>query len=99
MSVTDTRSYRISFILDMRGLEETAADLIQFLKETAASLGAEVTKDDDLGIRDFERTPDGRFTNGQYVLLEVQAGPEFPAALKEKLRLDRRVHRIFVESI
>ena len=99
MSATDTRPYRISFILDMRGLEESVSNLTEFLKETSTSLGAEVTKDEDLGIREFSRTPDSRFTQGQYILVEVKAGPDFPAALKEKLRLDRRVHRIFVENM
>ena len=98
MSLTTMRPYKITFILDTRGYDQPVETLIDFLKETCGELGAEVTGSKDHGIKEFVRTPDKRFTSGPYVELKVNAPVTLNEELKEKLRLDRRVHRIFVES-
>ncbi len=98
MSVTETRPYKVTFILDTRGYDEAVETLGEFLKTTSTELGADVTSLGEATIQEFARTPDQRFTSGHYLEMLVEAAPTFPAALKEKLRLDKRVHRIFVES-
>ncbi len=98
MSLTTMRPYKVTFILDTRGYDQPVETLVDFLKETCEGLGAEVTGSKDHGIRDFARTPDQRFTSGSYIELRLNAPVGISAGLNEKLRLDRRVHRILVES-
>jgi len=58
-----------------------------------------VSSSEDLGIRDFVRAADQRFKQGHYLEFYYSAPGSTPTELKEKLRLDKRVNRIFVESV
>lgn len=99
MSAVKTNNYKATFILDLRESEDDPGKVQADIKEILGSLGAEESSSEDLGIRDFARAADQRFKQGHY--LEVYfSGPGTTApALKEKLRLDKRVNRIFVESL
>jgi len=94
-----TRPYRVTFILDLRESEEDAPTVLNELAETLSSLDAAVAEQRDLGLREFARAADPRFTQGHYLQLKAEAPPEMPAQLKRKLRLDGRIDRIFVESL
>ena len=85
--------------MDTRGLEASAEDLIEEFSEISTSLGAEVTKKENMGVLPFVRITDKKFPEGTFFQLEVKAEPTFPAAIKEKLHLDRRVNRILVNSL
>lgn len=99
MSATTTNTYKTTFILDLRTSEDDSAKVLADLTEILSSIGAEVTSSDDQGVRDFARAADRRYTQGH--ILEVYfSGPgSVPSALQEKLRLDKRVNRIFVQSV
>ncbi len=97
MSVTDKRKYNVTFILDLRGYDEPVETLIESLTSTMNELGAEVSAFENLGLKEFARVPDQRFRSGHYLSAKVEAGPDFNDELNEKLRLDRRIHRIFSE--
>lgn len=98
MSVATKRTYNLTFILDLRGREDTVEDVIDFLKETMQQLDAGDLTLESRGVKEFAQTPDKRFTSGYFLRGKAMAPPEFHQQLNEKLRLDRRIHRIFVES-
>ena len=99
MSAKTTNNYKTTFILDLRESEDDSAKVLADLTEILSSLGGAVSESEDLGVRDFARAADRRYTQGH--ILEVYfAGPStVPAELQEKLRLDKRVNRIFVQAV
>lgn len=99
MSAVTTNNYKATFILDLRESEDDAAKVLADINEILGSLSAEVSSSEDLGIRDFVRAADQRFKQGHYLEIYFGAPGSTPAQLKEKLRLDKRVNRVFVESV
>lgn len=99
MSATTKNTYKITFILDLRESEDDAAKVLADLTEILGSIGGETTESEDLGMRDFARSADRRYTQGHYLEVYFTGPSTVPAALQEKLRLDKRVNRIFVESV
>ena len=99
MSATTTNNYKTTFILDLRESDDDAEKVLNDIKEILGSIGAEVTDAEDLGMRQFVRAADQRFTQGHYLEFYYNGPGTVPADLKEKLRLDKRVNRIFVESL
>ena len=98
MSATTKNNYKATFILDLRESEDDSAKVLADLNELLQSLGAEVSESDDLGMREFARAADHRFSQGHYVETFFGADGTVPSLLKEKLKLDKRINRIFVES-
>lgn len=98
MSATTKNNYKATFILDLRESEDDSAKVLADLKDLLASIGGEVSDSDDLGMREFARAADRRFTQGQYVEIYFGAEGSVPTVLQEKLRLDKRINRIFVEA-
>jgi ribosomal protein S6 len=47
---------------------------------------------------DFARAADRRYTQGHYIEIFFESTGDVPSSLNEKLKLDKRVNRIFVES-
>lgn len=99
MSAVTTNNYKATFILDLRESEDDAAKVLADIKEILGDIGAEVSDSEDLGIRDFARAADQRYKQGHYLEFYFNGPGTTPAVLKEKLRLDKRVNRIFVESV
>ena len=98
MSAKTKHTYKTTFILDLRSSEDDAAKVTAYLSELLSSLGAEVSDTEDLGVRDFSRAADRRFAQGHYLEFYFSSEGTVPAQLKEKLRLDKRVNRIFIQS-
>lgn len=98
MSAVTTNNYKATFILDLRESEDDVAKVQADIREILGSIGAEESSSEDLGMRDFARAADQRFTQGHYLEVYFSGPGTIPAGLKEKLRLDKRVNRIFVES-
>lgn len=98
MSATTKNTYKTTFILDLRSTEDDAAKVMTELSELLGSLGAEVSSSEDLGVSDFARAADRRFAQGHYIEIHFSSVSSVPHELKEKLRLDKRVNRIFVQS-
>ena len=93
------RNYRATFILDNRGKEESVEQLIDDVKKEITAVQGDITSVENLGRRDFARVTDKRLTGGVYVHISFAAPATGPAQLKERLRLNDTVHRVFVESI
>ena len=98
MSAVKSTSYKTTFILDLRSTDQEPAGVLADLSELLQSLGAEVSASEDLGLRTFSRAVDRRYTQGHYVEIQFVAASAVPALLKEKLKLDKRINRIFVEK-
>ncbi len=99
MSATKTHNYKASFILDLRSSEDTAEKVLADITGVLTSIGASSIESEDLGVRPFARAADQRFTQGHYVEVYFDGPSATPATLKEKLRLDRRINRTFVEAL
>lgn len=92
-------NYKATFILDTRGREESVDALIDGLKADIHATGAEVTKVENLGRKDFVRVPDARYDSGLYVQYSFTGSAKSPAAVSEKLRLNRMVtHKIIQKA-
>lgn len=99
MSATTINKYKATFILDLRDSEDDSAKVLGELKELLSSIGGESTESEDLGLREFSRAADRRFTQGHYVEIFFDSSGAVPATLKEKLKLDKRINRIFIEAL
>lgn len=99
MSATTNNNYKTTFILDLRESEDDSAKVVADLTAILAALGGTVSESEDLGMREFARAADRRYTQGHYVEVYFDGPSTVPAQLQEKLRLDKRVNRIFVESL
>ncbi len=98
MSATTANTYKISFIFDLRATEDDAQKVIDDIKQILTVIGGEATEVNDLGVREFARAADRRFAQGQYVQMIVSGPSTVPADIKEKLKHDKRVNRIFIEA-
>lgn len=94
-----TRSYKANFILDTRNVEGPTDAIIDGLKEIITSIGGSITNVQNNGTIPFVRVTDRKAPQGQYVQIDFSAAPAAPSALKEKLKLDKKVKRIFIESL
>ncbi|WPJ97584.1 30S ribosomal protein S6 [Coraliomargarita algicola] len=99
MSATTKNNYKATFILDLRESEDDSAKVMADLNEILKSIGAEPSDSEDLGMREFARAADRRYTQGHYVEIYFAATGDVPATLNEKLKLDKRVNRIFTEAL
>ncbi|MBC8189769.1 MAG: 30S ribosomal protein S6 [Puniceicoccaceae bacterium] len=99
MSATTKNNYKATFILDLRESEEDSAKVLADLNELLKSIGGEPSDSEDLGMREFARAADRRFTQAHYVEIYFDGEGELPATLKEKLKLDKRINRIFIEAL
>lgn len=99
MSATTKNNYKATFILDLRDSEDDSAKVLADLNELLKTIGGEPSDSEDLGMRDFARAADRRFAQGHYVEIYFEGAGHVPATLKEKLKLEKRVNRIFVESV
>lgn len=99
MSVTKTRQYQITIILDTRGYEEPVETLLDKVSATLTELGAEVTEKQNLGRHEFVRVTDKDHPGDTYLLFKITGDASTPEAFQERVRLDRTVKRVMVESI
>ena len=92
-------NYKTTFILDLRESEDDSAKVLADITDILTSLGGAVTESEDLGVREFARAADRRFSHGHSLEVHFEGPTTIPSKLKEKLQLDKRVNRIFVQSV
>ena len=98
MSTTTKNKYKATFILDLRESKDDSAKVMADLNEILKSIGGEPSDSEDLGMLDFARATDRRYTQGHYLEIYFEGSSDVPSTLNEKLKLDKRINRIFVES-
>ena len=94
-----TKNYRVNFILDTRGYEQPVETLIERLKAAITSINGQIAKVENLGQKPFVRVKNRKFPSGIYVQIDFAGSTEAPVALREKLRLDKTVNRMLVQSL
>jgi len=92
------RTNKTTIILDTRDQEKPVNELIEEVKTALATLDATVTRENDLGRRQFVRVTDRKFTAGHYFELTIDAPGNFADDVQTKFRLDKLVYRIIVQS-
>ena len=98
MSATTKKKYKATFILDLRESKDDSVKVMADLNEILKSIGGEPSVSEDLGMLDFARAADRRYTKGYYIEIYFEGAGDVPSTLNEKLKLDKRVNRIFIES-
>lgn len=91
-------NYKATFILDTRGREESVDELIESLKANIAATGAEITKVENLGRKEFARVPDAKYDAGVYVQYYFSGDAKAPSAVLEKLRLNREITHKLIQK-
>ena len=92
-------NYRASVILDLRGYSEPAETAIAKLTDTVKAVSGTVGEVKNLGQKDFVRITDRKNPNGVYVQIDFSAPATAPVAFRDKLRLDKTVKRILIQSV
>lgn len=98
MSNNKQKSYRATFILDTRHNDESVDEIVTRLTQAIGTFDGEVSKVDNMGVKPFERPTVRGFDSAPYVQIDFNSGPEGPASLKEKLRLDKTINRVVITS-
>ena len=98
-TATLRRSYRASFILDLRGSTEAPETVIERLKEVLKSIDCKVSEAENLGQKEFSRAVDRKFLSGLYVQIHFEGPVGSPTTFREKLRLDRTIDRLLIQSV
>jgi ribosomal protein S6 len=91
--------YRVTFILDLRGTEESTETEIESMKAEIAAVGGEVGGVNDFGQRDFVRVTDERHPTGHYVQIDFEGPATSNHDLQERLRLNKVAYRVMVQSL
>ena len=92
-------NYKATFILDTRDYQEPVENLVEKLKGIMESIGGNVKEVEHLGQKEFVRVTDRKFTAGIYVQYDVSGPATLPAELNNKIRLDKTVNRVLIESV
>ena len=92
----DNKKYKATFVLDTRGYDQSVDTLIEKLTGIVTAVGGKVEKVENLGVKEFVRTPDRKFVSGVYVCVEFEGPSNSASQIKEKLSRDKTVNRLIV---
>lgn len=93
------KNYKATLILDTRGREETADQLVADLQKEIASLGIDVLKVENLGRREFARKTDPALPAGNYAQYDIAGGSDTASRLQNHFRLNPLVYRVLVQGV
>lgn len=93
------RNYKASFILDTRNYQNSVETLIERLTGVIQSINGSVKKVKNLGQKAFARVTDRKYPEGIYVDIDFEGSADLPLRLKERLKLDKTIDRIFIVSL
>lgn len=93
-----TKSFKATVILDTRGRSETLDELVDSVKGEIAAVSGEVTGFESLGVRDFTRATDRKYTAGPFVQIWFKAPADCNKHLLERFRLNRAVYQSLIEA-
>jgi small subunit ribosomal protein S6 len=93
------RNYRTTVILNTQGYEDPVENLVNKVSDLLKELGAEVANVDNIGYQAFVSGPVKKHAGDIFVVYEFSGGPDLPAQLEEKTRLDKTIKRLQVHRI
>lgn len=82
----------------MRDKTESVDEVIDQLKKEVEAENAEIVHVENVGAKDFARTPDRNFKSGIFVEIDFRSPGYRPNALHERLRLNKAVDRVMVQK-
>lgn len=94
----ELHKYKANFILDTRSYQNPIETLIEKLTNVIESINGSVQKVNNLGQKDFARVTDRKFPSGIYVEIDFEGPSDAPFRLKDKLKLEKTIDRIFITS-
>jgi small subunit ribosomal protein S6 len=86
-------------ILDTRGYEAPVETLETMISETLKELGGEVTGLENIGRHDFVRITEKGHTGDTYLIVAASGDASLPGAFQERVRLDKKIKRVMVQSV
>ena len=98
MTLQKNRKYKLTVILDTRGYDEPVETLEEKVSALLKELDGAVESVDNLGRQEFVRVTEKGHTGDTYLEVVVAGPPSLPATLQERVRLDKQVKRIMVQS-
>lgn len=99
MSTATANNYIATFILDTRGYQESVETLIEVITTAIDAVGGSVKKLNNMGPKNFTRVTDRKFPAGIYVDITIEGPSSLPKDLHDKLRLNRNIDRILIQSL
>ncbi len=93
-----TRRYEILLVLNTKGREESANDLVDDIEKQIKAAGVEVEQIQRLEKRQFAY-PSKKQTSGYYVNFIVHATPQQSEELQAKWKLDQVIHLQHFEKL
>ena len=99
MSKETNRNYRATFVLDTRGVEAPVEELVESYAKIIGEVNGSVGSTHNIGNQEFVRKAANGLPNGIFVQYDFTAPATAPEEIQEKVRLDRKVNRVMVESV
>jgi len=99
MIKNNTRKYRATFILDTRGVESSVDELTEAYSKIIEEVAGSIESVNNIGSKDFARKSANGLPSGIFVQYDFSAPATAPEQIQEKVRLDRKVNRVMVESL
>ncbi len=100
MNQNNKKTYKATFLIDTRKLEQPVESLIEHLKNVVETVEGEVVGDvENLGIRNLVRGPDASFATGLFLQIDFNGTATTPTALHKKFHLNKNVNRILIETL
>lgn len=93
------RQYRATFILDTRGVESSVEELTEAYSKIIEEVSGTVDTVNNIGSQDFARKAANGMPSGIFVQYDFSGPATAPGEIQEKVRLDRKVNRVMVESV
>jgi len=93
------RQYRATFILDTRGVESSVEELTEVYSKIIEEVSGTVDTVNNIGSQDFARKAANGMPSGIFVQYDFSGPATAPGEIQEKVRLDRKVNRVMVESV
>jgi len=89
-------TYLATIVIDPRGADGSADEMIPKLSEIIRDTEGDVTKVENVGTHDFAY-PQKKMIRGTYLQFEIAGSSNFPDSLKERLQLEKKVDRLLIE--
>ncbi|MFP4281482.1 MAG: 30S ribosomal protein S6 [Opitutales bacterium] len=83
-------------ILDTRGYEDPVESLVTKLEDILKELGAEISKTENVGHKEFVSGAVKKHAGDTYLLIDFSGPASLPGDLASKTRLDKTIKRLQV---
>ena len=96
MSLTATRNYRATVILNTQGYKDPVETLVEKMTTHLKDLGAEISKTENLGHKDFVSGAVQKHAGDIFLLIDFSSAGHVPSELEKKVRLDSTIKRLHI---